>query len=371
MPRLRLAWLKHLALAVIALLLLLCAAEVAVRIHDGPPSYTTSSSDGDFVMPSRLLHHQLRPLQKYAARKTETLATVSFTTNSFGLRGIEPAVPKPPGVYRVLCLGDETILAPEVPEPETFCALLQQQLQSHTRLEVEFVNAGVPGYCPLLSLLQVRRELMSLQPDCLILHLSPEDFAEDRELRRFARLDRLGVPVACGHPDLLHKDAPRHQRWWEQLSLVHAARRSLGMACRENAPQPHWSQSKGLGEEIHQQQTLSSLTQLRNLAQAMRAEFVLAVLPSPADQGNGDFASMLADFAREQQIPLCLAADGQATIGPRGFLKGSRQLSPEGHALYARCLEQFLLQHAAGGWNSPYFRQPATFPAAGHERLRR
>ena len=70
---------------------------------------------------------------------------LAFAVNSLGLRGPEPAVPKPPGVTRLICLGDSSTFGLWQAEPpgfrfEGYPDALRLSAPSH----LDVINAGVP-----------------------------------------------------------------------------------------------------------------------------------------------------------------------------------------------------------------------------------
>jgi hypothetical protein len=68
-----------------------------------------------------------------------------FWTNSRGFRDVEISVPKPGGVYRIVCIGGSTTL--EGPRNDlTYPKMLQQLLRAHFQTDaIEVVNCGVDG----------------------------------------------------------------------------------------------------------------------------------------------------------------------------------------------------------------------------------
>jgi len=68
-----------------------------------------------------------------------------FWTNSLGFRDEELAVPKPAGLYRIVCIGGSTTL--EGPRNDlTYPKMLQQLLRAHFQTEaIEVVNCGLDG----------------------------------------------------------------------------------------------------------------------------------------------------------------------------------------------------------------------------------
>ncbi len=198
-------WCKHLVYAVAVLALVACLAEVALRVYDSATAQVTRRDlyDRGLVCKSWFVHHTLKPSHGFAAKCPDTGERVRVAINSRGLRGPEPIVPKPAGTYRILCLGDESTFQHADAEAETFCAILQTELAGRRAPQsVEVLNAGVPDYCPLLSYLQFRHELLSLQADLVVLNFDMSDVADDYHLRRHAVIDPEGTPVNCPHPAL-------------------------------------------------------------------------------------------------------------------------------------------------------------------------
>ena len=92
---------------------------------------------------------------------------VHITTNSLGLRGPELA-PKPPGVRRVLALGDSFTFGHAVEAAEAWPAVLEQLLNARGGARWEVVNAGVGGYGTGQELLLYDELESRLQPDLVV-----------------------------------------------------------------------------------------------------------------------------------------------------------------------------------------------------------
>ena len=92
----------------------------------------------------------------------------TFRTNSQGLRGTrEYPFVKPPGVFRILVLGDSVALGHGVQDDETFAALLEDNLSNLRPTEV--LNMGVSGFGTAEELIQLRHVGLRYQPDLVIL----------------------------------------------------------------------------------------------------------------------------------------------------------------------------------------------------------
>jgi hypothetical protein len=380
----RLAWIRYCLGAIVLLGLAAGALELGLRLAD-PWAADLESAAGEetLTIPCSVMHHRLRPLAAIQQTAPDGQAAVEIRTNSYGLRGMEPAVPKPPGVYRVVCLGDETVFAPEVDESETFCRRLEELLQPHTRFRVEVINAGVPGYCPLLSFLLARQVVLGLQPDVIVLHVDMSDIADDHRYRRFIHTDESGIPLACSHPDL-ERAMAQGQSWFGRLELVRWGRRQF-----LSAPEPGraagdrfdidaregryaWLRDDAPDWTTYIDQALAPVVRLREAADQVYARLVVSTCAAPwqvsedASSGARSAAGVpknvvyrsrapfekLAAFAAQQGIPFCDASPvfQHSAEGARLYAQNSRGLSAAGHELYARELALFLVEQVPGVW---------------------
>jgi len=92
----------------------------------------------------------------------------AFNTNSQGFRGAkEYSLQKPPGVYRVIVLGDSVALGHGVEDSETFSAVLERKLSEVRPAEV--INMGVSGFGTAEELIQLHNVGLAYQPDLVVL----------------------------------------------------------------------------------------------------------------------------------------------------------------------------------------------------------
>ncbi len=379
--------------SVVLLVILLCVLEVGVRLFE-----SSVESGESLVRPSWTSGQTLRRLAQLKTVVGDR--TVALETNSLGLRGGEPVMPKPADVLRVVCLGDERVLAARVPREQTFCHRLQQTLQKRTGRRVEVINAGGPGDCPLLSLLRVRHDLLALDADLWLLTFDMTDVSDDYRLRPRLIADRDGRPLACPHPSLVNGQPNRWQQLCERFRLIDWGSRELGRLWTQTLvespsvdpgslqgqyawlsdPQPHWA--------MHIKQALDPIARLRVLCGGRLA---VAVCPAPWQVGRSEtrksevlarlgiprdsmFTSdapfrVVGEFARQNGIPLCELSEGfrgaaeQVTL----FQSDRAELSPAGHELMAR-----LLADQLGGEELAWWAEPddgsAVRPAAAERR---
>ncbi len=385
MVRSRLVFVKHLSLAVACLALCACGVEFLLHLHDAWSQGVGCDSERNACIPSWTVHHQLRPDARISVTDPDDGTEITWRTNSFGLRGPEIEIPKPAGVYRVVCLGDESTLAAETPAAETFCARLAEMLARVSPAKIEVVNAGCPQSGPLLSYLTLRHNLMALSPDLVILHFDMSDLADDHRCRRSVRMQGE-LPLYCPHPELERKRTAQESYWVTRLEMWRHGKRGLGymLGCDEapgdakDIESPRgvyaWLRDDAPDWTVYVEQTLGVLEQMADLCRRSHCEFVLSAVPCPwqisaeASCGPGVRAragveehalyanrapfDTLADFASRTRVGFCdaWAEFRQAERPERLFRKNAARFSPPGHELYARTMARFLVHTIAGPW---------------------
>jgi len=123
-----------------------------------------------------------------------TGAPTPIRTNRFGSRGPELEVEKPPGVIRIVGLGDSYMFGVGLAEHETYLSRLGTRLNERFPKKAwEVVNTAVGGYNTTQEVETLRVEGLQFQPDLVIVgfvanDLGPIMYANDEGLVR--RLDR-------------------------------------------------------------------------------------------------------------------------------------------------------------------------------------
>lgn len=380
MLRLRFACVKHITLAIFAVALLLGAVEVGLRVHHSCVVQSTGEplDFSRLSTPSWNSHHILKPLKSTVRRNPDTHLPVTIRTNSLGLRGGPLRIPKPEDTYRIVYLGDDTVFALEVAENETFCQLIQEQLQKVHEQKVEVVNAGIPKYCPLLSYLHFKHDLACLQPDLLVFHFDLSDVADDHYYRRHAQMGAKGLPILCTHPSFQESTQSRKAASEQRFLLLQVLKRQLGLLpADENRPSDQndiesptgryaWTREDHSDWKVYIAQTLSPLSHLQDLAHQMSCPFVVTLSPVPwqiSEKGMSDpsarqqwgiapnrvYDSQLAmepvhEYLNSLSIPYCdVTKHFQSEKLPEKlFLKTTPQLSWQGHKLFADLVSNYL-----------------------------
>ncbi|MFN0197944.1 MAG: SGNH/GDSL hydrolase family protein [Planctomycetaceae bacterium] len=391
----QLRWLRHAFWGLLALPLLFCAVEVGMRVYStlhGPVTLVQQAID-PLLVESSATYQALKPLQTLTLNDPSLAKPVELQTNSYGVRGPEPAVPKPFATYRILCLGDESVFGTESSYHELWTSRLQQYLQKRTQFHIEVINAGVPGFCPLLSYLQYKQNLISLQPDLVILAFQMNDVADDYRYRRFTRLDAKGMPLACAAPGSITAERGKWSRLTRELLIAQWGKETIGsLLDRQVAHEQEmdeaidsqrgayrWLESIPPQWEISIRQTLEPIGQLKELTRATSARFLLAIAPAPwqisahassgtgvraqAGVGESEFFSSRDPFDRIQEFARLHQID---TVEPsveflqfdnpdRLFLQDYPQYSRLGHALFARELTYHIVEQIPGPWVKPNY----------------
>lgn len=205
---------KKLALLVASLVLALIAVEVCLRILG--VSYPLPYAPDEFC------GTRLRPGFEGWWRK-EGSAFVKINRHGFRHGDREPA--KPPHTLRIAVLGDSYIEAFQVPDEQTFCAVLERELNDRRSFDgrtVEVLNFGVSGYGTAQELLMLRHYVWAYDPDIVMLVFfagndvrNNSHALEPYKVRPFFRLEKGDLVLDNSfhqHPDYLKARSPKTQR---------------------------------------------------------------------------------------------------------------------------------------------------------------
>ena len=169
---------------------------------------------------------------------------IRVRTNAFGLRDRERSREKPPGVFRILSLGESTTFGDQIDATQTYSYLLEEMLNADPTLgrRVEVWNCGICSYTSYQSLRWLERDGLAFQPDLVLFYHEINDFLPtyyrtgdgqalglgrtDRELG--ALRQRLGPLMA-----LLEKS---HFYRWLRIRVLLAASRALAPALEPPRP---------------------------------------------------------------------------------------------------------------------------------------
>jgi len=133
------------------------------RFHDPRFVSNLELDYPEFIIKDHDLFWKFRANQRIASN---FFVEGTYTINSRGLRTPEFAVPKPPGITRVVCLGNSCTFGYGVPDEVIYARQLEELLrQDAPQSQWEVVCAGVTGYASLQGMRFARRHLAEWQPD--------------------------------------------------------------------------------------------------------------------------------------------------------------------------------------------------------------
>lgn len=297
------------------------------------------------------------------------LVTASY--DEYGLRITNrknPATAK----IELLCLGNERILAPLVPDSQTFTERWQALRQADgDKAGTRIANAGMPEGCPLLWGLQSER-LQPLAGSHWLCFIGPETILADFKVRRVTQFNAQGQPVLSRHPYVpkSSKKTPTVQNPLQDYQLFQLALPQLcNLFLGENPAtlgetiSAHKNRGQIEAGQLAQfRLALEPMQALKNFVAASGGRITLIYLPSSEDLlsqtkgsplsnstgGNSptksmEFRHFAREFASHTQIhfldltPLFISSSEQTP-----FVEDGSELSPAGHELLARGLENSL-----------------------------
>lgn len=182
---------KNSALAMASLALAFALAELVVRLALREttvlfPRYHTDYHYGRYTI------RGIRPNSTFD--HTSVDGSWRFITNSKGFRNTtEFPYAKPPGVVRVLCIGDSHTQGYEVGQDATFSATLQRYFGNEA-VKAEVINAGVSGFSTAEALVFLENEGFKYEPDVVVLGFFANDFEDNLKAGLFG-LDAQGQLV--------------------------------------------------------------------------------------------------------------------------------------------------------------------------------
>ncbi len=156
--------LRRAAIVGVILVLEFAVLEAGMRVWG---SFESSSAFRSLFMDDPEVGVRLRPNARIQ------YSTVEFTTeiriNAQGVRDDEPIGPKAAGERRIVVLGDSQVLSVQVSSAQTFCEVLERQLNeeaggTHWRV----INGGVQGYGPVDYWLFFDKVAARFEPDIVL-----------------------------------------------------------------------------------------------------------------------------------------------------------------------------------------------------------
>ncbi|MBD3869614.1 MAG: hypothetical protein IFK94_15950 [Acidobacteria bacterium] len=268
------------------------------------------------LVPDEYRHHKFVPdsFSKIEQRDFSYVQRV----NNVGIRGADIEVEKPLDHYRILMLGDSFTMGKGVEDDETASFLLEGHLNQGdypcNPKKIEVLNGGVDSYAPVLSYIQLARDLVRLEPDLVVLNLDVSDLIQEAAYRTEAvRGPEGGIVAVPGKADkaLLNE---RIRDWIEQnmfltrLALFYANKlmdhkdltvKDVVTRANDEAV-AHTLAEDTTPREEQWQNIFESIVNIRDFCASRDVEFLLTIYPwahqvSDAEWNPGRFTFMSRD----------------------------------------------------------------------------
>jgi lysophospholipase L1-like esterase len=283
---------------------------------------------------------------------------IEVTHNALGYRDREIAREKPPGVRRVLLLGDSFAYGIGVADDETFAARLER-LQPG----LEVINTGVNGYGTAQELLLLRDEGLALAPDVVLLAFFWNDVGNSYN-RAFPHFRLEGERLVWPEPMAVSPAAPssERRRWLRHsyaYRFVSDRLKLAGFALKValGLPQETTDFVDPADREAAWRLEAALLREMRDLAAGSGARLAIAVIPDqvlvdaeasvvglePADY---EVLARVQRIGAELGVPVidlapALRAEAERS-GERLYYPKDRHLNARAHQVVARALQQAL-----------------------------
>lgn len=146
---------------------------------------------------SSLIHRKSDdPILVYELKPNVVLGEGLIRTNGMGFRDYEFTMPKPPGVYRIIVVGDSITFGWFQKSENTYPKVLEQMLnQAAPARRYEVFNMGVGGYNAAQELELIKTKALSLSPDLIVVGYCVNDnqIGADAGLWRHFTRSRLHI----------------------------------------------------------------------------------------------------------------------------------------------------------------------------------
>jgi hypothetical protein len=261
-----------------------------------------------------------------------------LNSNSRGIRGRrEYSYDRPPGVARILVLGDSFTFGEEVGDDETYSHVLEASLRG-----AEVLNLGVHGYGHDQMLLYLKEEGLRYRPDVVVLGfiaddmernlLAFRDYVKPRFVLDGERLVLTNSPVPS--PEETMRAEPWRSKFFDVLTMLRERRRGRGGARREET----------------RRLTLAILDEMRRAIESVGARPAYAYLPvygeiTRTDPGMTERERFFFSYCRRQGIQsIYLAPFFKRRIREGVEFKTQGHWGPTEHRVAAEGIKAYLLE---------------------------
>lgn len=303
-------------IVLVAAIVLLATGEILLRLGVGTAA--VSGYPLYSLVPDSFTGARYAPNLRLRLAYGEKSKPFRFTTNSMGFRSREVSWTKPPGTFRILCLGDGFTEGFGVNDDQTFPYYLEEIVRGIDK-NIEVINAGQSG-CGLPECLAlIRGYAARLAPDLVILALNagndlatsePSGTLPRHGMAYGARCDRaVAGRLRCSLADrwiLVRNPDSRGaalDRWFHRNSLLYrllseealhvrlcrAAMQNLGwieeksprtLAVSESQPAQQFLKEAQKDVEARSEAFLRDLSEIKAIAIGINAQLFVLVIPN-------------------------------------------------------------------------------------------
>lgn len=298
-----------------ALVVTLLGTEGILRLLD-PAPYAAADNGGRHLYDPDV-GHVYRPNHRQILQTREWRQ--EWRSNAEGVRADRDYGPKPPGVFRILVVGDSYTVGDQVPLDSTYPGVLQRRLdEQYGPGRFEVVNAGFPGYGTVHAARWIRKFGPRFQPDLVLLGMTPNDLRENPDPLRVIARDGYLVRARATSAEIARWRERR--RWyslagWVERSLLRRRLGELRFGSDAAASRTYVHRHAFLRELDAEGRELWELARLhlreaRDAAAGMGARFAAVAIPfrlQLEELGDGldgaAFGRRWARIAEEEGVP--------------------------------------------------------------------
>lgn len=358
---------KNIVLAVISLLAALLIAETALRLVEVDPVPFRVKKPLNWTETAERIWIEYHPVLGWYSQKNKAailesphFAAATIHTNSSGFRGTrEYALKKTVKTIRIAALGDSFVFGFGVQDQEAFPALIESRDPNR-----EVLNIGIPGYAIDQIYLSYREIAKAYHPDIVLVGIYPQDFrrclffsANTEVMKPYFSLETNGklllhhVPGPPSSTEAQNQITPLIRQTFSQKILNQSAfyrwvKTSLiKLAKNLELIDPESTNEWLIGRAI--------LHQLIREIRQNGSTPILVLIPSVDWIQNTreiPLEKSILRFARREKIGLInLKPDFAKAVAKDGlesyYIKDDWHWSPQGHALAADLIDQYLSSH--------------------------
>lgn len=177
----------NLSLAVLGVMFL--ASEVGIRVWDRyDPIFRPVQLEENIPFK----RHEFSP---YRPGGTGSTHGHPVRINALGFRGQEHSTAKPPGVFRIIVLGDSFTIGTGVAEDEMYTTVLEKELRARFPTKpIELINLGVGGWSAVDEIKLLEKVGPLLKPDLVIVGFVGNDVREGDQVLESEK-NRWAIPL--------------------------------------------------------------------------------------------------------------------------------------------------------------------------------